>query len=184
MHPSWIVPGGVECAARRRRIATRSCRNCRRRCSDRAADAGVVQERRWTGSRRRSRISAQCPRCTRGWWTTAGELQWYDGRIRFKTPAGAGGGRASTPREYREFIGEASLRDSYLKAPYYKPSDIPTAIYRVGPLARLNVAEGFGTPEADMRTARVPPALRRDGAQLVPLSLRAPDRIAARAGED
>jgi NAD-reducing hydrogenase large subunit len=36
-----------------------------------------------------------------------------------------------------------------LKAPYYKPLGYPDGIYRVGPLARLNVADRCGTPNAD-----------------------------------
>jgi NAD-reducing hydrogenase large subunit len=56
-------------------------------------------------------------------------------------------------RDYATFIGEASLRDSYLKAPYYKPTGYPAGVYRVGPLARLNVADEFGTPAADRELA-------------------------------
>jgi len=41
------------------------------------------------------------------------------------------------------------LESGYLKAPYYKPVGCPDGIYRVGPLARLNVADRCGTPEAD-----------------------------------
>ena len=49
-------------------------------------------------------------------------------------------------RDYAEFIGEAALRDSYLKAPYFKPIGYPDGVYRVGPLARLNVAESAARP--------------------------------------
>ena len=38
---------------------------------------------------------------------------------------------------------------SYLKSPYYSPLGFPDGMYRVGPLARLNVAEQMGTPKAD-----------------------------------
>jgi NAD-reducing hydrogenase large subunit len=36
-----------------------------------------------------------------------------------------------------------------MKAPYYKPAGYPDGIYRVGPLARLNVVDRCGTAEAD-----------------------------------
>ncbi len=36
-----------------------------------------------------------------------------------------------------------------MKAPYYKPIGYPDGVYRVGPLARLNVADRCGTPDAD-----------------------------------
>jgi len=51
--------------------------------------------------------------------------------------------------DYQQFIGEATMPDSYLKAPYFKPLGFPEGIYRVGPLARLNVATHCGTPAAD-----------------------------------
>ncbi len=41
------------------------------------------------------------------------------------------------------------MRDSYLKAPYFKPKGLAEGVYRVGPLARLNVAETCGHPRAD-----------------------------------
>jgi NAD-reducing hydrogenase large subunit len=82
----------------------------------------------------------------------AGALQLYDGRIRFRT---AGGEIAADvdPTQYRDFIGEAALADSYLKAPYYKPLGYPGGVYRVGPLARLNVAENCGATLADAELA-------------------------------
>src|SRR5208283_4162007 len=45
--------------------------------------------------------------------------------------------------------GEAVQNSSYLKSPYYLPIGFPDGMYRVGPLARLNVAEQMGTPKAD-----------------------------------
>jgi NAD-reducing hydrogenase large subunit len=36
-----------------------------------------------------------------------------------------------------------------MKFPYYKPMGYPQGLYRVGPLARLNLAERAGTPLAD-----------------------------------
>jgi NAD-reducing hydrogenase large subunit len=78
----------------------------------------------------------------------SGTLQLYDGRLRFKNAAGEIVAE-SDPTRYAEFVGEASLADSYLKAPYFKPLGYPTGMYRVGPLARLNVADRCGTPVAD-----------------------------------
>ncbi len=53
------------------------------------------------------------------------------------------------PRKYFEVIEEASSNHSYLKFPYYKPLGYPSGIYRVGPLARLNIAQKMGTELAD-----------------------------------
>ena len=38
---------------------------------------------------------------------------------------------------------------SYLKSPYYLPMGFPAGLYRVGPLARLNICERMGVPKAD-----------------------------------
>ena len=40
--------------------------------------------------------------------------------------------------------------NSYLKSPYYLPLGFPDGMYRVGPLARLNVCERMGTPQAEV----------------------------------
>jgi NAD-reducing hydrogenase large subunit len=57
------------------------------------------------------------------------------------------------PADYRTVLGEAGASDSYLKVPYWKPlvtdGDPRPGMYRVGPLARINIADRFGTPVAD-----------------------------------
>ncbi|MBN2556441.1 MAG: Ni/Fe hydrogenase subunit alpha [Anaerolineales bacterium] len=55
--------------------------------------------------------------------------------------------------EYQDFIGEAVEPWSYLKFPYYKPEGYPNGIYRVGPLARLNIIGSTGTSMADQELA-------------------------------
>ena len=54
---------------------------------------------------------------------------------------------------YQEFLGEAVEPWTYLKFPYYKPAGYPDGIYRVGPLARLNLVNHCGTPLADQEFA-------------------------------
>jgi NAD-reducing hydrogenase large subunit len=78
-----------------------------------------------------------------------GQLQFYDGGLRFRGPAGEIIEDQIAAEDYSNWIGEASLRESYLKAPYYKPKGPANGVYRVGPLARLNVADRCGTPAAD-----------------------------------
>jgi NAD-reducing hydrogenase large subunit len=79
----------------------------------------------------------------------AAGVELYEGGIRFVDPDlnivadqvhGSG---------YADYIAEAALPNSYLKAPFFKPLGYPAGAYRVGPLARLNVAERCGTPQAD-----------------------------------
>jgi len=79
----------------------------------------------------------------------AGNLQLYDGPLRFRDADGEILQAGIPAEEYADYIGEATLRESYLKAPYYKPMGHPAGIYRVGPLARINVANACGTPIAD-----------------------------------
>jgi len=53
------------------------------------------------------------------------------------------------PKKFNDYIGESVEPWSYLKSTYWKPMGYPDGIYRVGPLARLNVADATGTPRAD-----------------------------------
>ena len=85
--------------------------------------------------------------------TPDGGLEHYDGRIRFVSATGAVVADQLDPAHYDDFIGEAVEPWSYLKFPYYKPLGYPAGMYRVGPLARLNVASHCGTPEADLELA-------------------------------
>jgi NAD-reducing hydrogenase large subunit len=78
-----------------------------------------------------------------------GSLRLYDGKLRFVGADGSIVADQVHPDDYASFIGEAARPDSYLKAPYFKPAGYPEGIYRVGPLARLNVADRCGTPGAD-----------------------------------
>ena len=78
-----------------------------------------------------------------------GNLEHYDGHLRFVDANGTIIENGIDPKDYKKYIGEAVEEDSFLKSPYYKPMGYPDGMYRVGPLARLNVANRCGTPEAD-----------------------------------
>jgi NAD-reducing hydrogenase large subunit len=81
--------------------------------------------------------------------TAKGGVEHYDGKIRIVDAEGKIVADQLDPAAYREYIGEAVEPWSYMKFPYYKPLGYPDGIYRVGPLARLNVASHCGTPLAD-----------------------------------
>ena len=85
------------------------------------------------------------------------------------------------PARYAEFIGEAVEPDSYLKSPYYKPLGYPDGIYRVGPLARLNVCDAHGHAAGRPGARGVSRSLPRHGHLVVPLPLRPADRDPGRA---
>jgi NAD-reducing hydrogenase large subunit len=76
-------------------------------------------------------------------------LEHYDGTLCFMDSEGNILQDKINPQDYKEFIGEAVEEDSYLKSPYYKPLGYPDGMYRVGALARLNIALTCGTPLAD-----------------------------------
>jgi NAD-reducing hydrogenase large subunit len=78
-----------------------------------------------------------------------GALQLYDGKLRFRGSNAQIVQDGIAAEDYAQWIGEASLRDSYLKAPYFKPQGYPSGIYRVGALGRLNAVDRCGTPKAD-----------------------------------
>jgi NAD-reducing hydrogenase large subunit len=81
--------------------------------------------------------------------TANGGVEHYDGKIRIVDAKGKIVADQLDPAAYREYIGEAVEPWSYMKFPYYKPLGYPDGTYRVGPLARLNVASHCGTPLAD-----------------------------------
>jgi NAD-reducing hydrogenase large subunit len=78
-----------------------------------------------------------------------GEWEHYGGQIRFTDSEGNIVADGLSEDDYRDYLGEAVEPWSYLKFPYYKPLGYPDGIYRVGPLARLNICSHFGTPAAD-----------------------------------
>ncbi len=82
-----------------------------------------------------------------------GDWEHYGGAIRFKDSAGNIIADGLSEDDYQDYLGEAVESWSYLKFPYYKPLGYPDGIYRVGPLARVNNCDRFGTPLADAELA-------------------------------
>jgi NAD-reducing hydrogenase large subunit len=77
-----------------------------------------------------------------------GEHELYDGKLRFMDADGTILADQINPAKYLDYIAERSVNWSYLKYPYYKPFGFDKGFYRVGPLARLNVATKMKTPLA------------------------------------
>ncbi|MEP7287834.1 MAG: Ni/Fe hydrogenase subunit alpha [Chloroflexota bacterium] len=75
-------------------------------------------------------------------------LEMYDGKLRF-IDSEMNLVTEIAARDYESVIAEAVEPSSYLKSPYFKPLGYPDGIYRVGPLARLNIVQRCGTPLAD-----------------------------------
>lgn len=149
VHPSWIVPGGV---------AVPFSGSARDRILSDLPSAKAIAERTlrfFKGvldkGNYKDEIEAfgSAPTMYAGLVDRKGNLQFYDGGLRFRGQGGEIVEDAIPAEEYAAWIGEASLRNSYLKAPYFKPQGFPAGAYRVGPLARMNVADQCGTPQAD-----------------------------------
>ena len=77
-----------------------------------------------------------------------GALELYDGELRMIDKDGTLLEQFDG-RKYLDYIQEKTLDWSYLKAPYYKKRGWPAGVYRVAPLARLNVADRISTPLAN-----------------------------------
>lgn len=75
-------------------------------------------------------------------------LEHYDGTLRVVDSRRKVIDEGIKAAEYMDYIGESVEPFSYLKSPYYKIMGYPEGIYRVGPLARLNVAERCDMPRA------------------------------------
>ncbi|MBK9066458.1 MAG: Ni/Fe hydrogenase subunit alpha [Gemmatimonadetes bacterium] len=83
-----------------------------------------------------------------------GALEYYGGALRIRDATGGTVADQLPPREYREHFGEVTESWSYLKFPYYRPAGLAGGVYRVGPLARLNVCDYIPTPRADAERLR------------------------------
>lgn len=77
-----------------------------------------------------------------------GELQLYHGKLRGIDANGQIVFDQLPYENYLSEIAEAVEDWSYMKFPYFRKLGYPQGCYRVGPLARFNVADSIGTPRA------------------------------------
>lgn len=151
IHPAWVVPGGVNSPL-----------------DPQARDAILVEIPEVKQIIRRTidtfkgeldkyqeyiRTFANFPSLFLGLVSKDGSLEHYHGRIRVVTARGSVYADQLDPENYQDFIGEAIEPWTFLKFPYYKPMGYPDGMYRVGPLARMNIANQCGTPLADEELA-------------------------------
>jgi NAD-reducing hydrogenase large subunit len=147
IHPAWAVPGGVRAA-----LTEDGLTHIGHRLPEaRAIALDAIQRFKSTLLRhkRETQIFGNFTSLFMGLVAADGSWEHYDGRLRFADSAGNVIADEIDPARYAEFIGEAAESDSYLKSPYYRPLGYPDGMYRVGPLARLNICRQIGTPLAD-----------------------------------
>jgi NAD-reducing hydrogenase large subunit len=152
IHPAWAVPGGV-----RNSLTEPGRARIRGWLPEAYATAKTALDlfkRILESHKREIQIFGNFPSLFMGLVDPEGTWEHHGGRLRFVDSSGSIIADQLDPQKYYEFIGEAVQKSSYLKSPYYSPLGFPDGMYRVGPLARLNVAEQMGTPQSDAELKR------------------------------
>ncbi len=148
IHPAWAVPGGV-----RSPLSETDRQHIRARLPEAratAVDALGRFKKLLKKFKAETQIFGNFPSLFMGLVGPDGSWEHYDGNLRFVDSGGNAIADQIDPARYAEFIGEAAEPWSYLKMPFYRPLGYPEGMYRVGPLARLNVCSQMGTPLADL----------------------------------
>jgi NAD-reducing hydrogenase large subunit len=147
IHPAWSVPGGVRAA-----LPVEGRDHIRGRLPE-ALETVQLALRRFKTIFDRFHEEAitfgDFFSLFMGIVSEGGNWEHYDGNLRFVDSDGEIVADQVDPADYQKYIGEVVEPDSYLKSPYYKPLRFPQGMYRVGPLARLNVCTHMGVPLAD-----------------------------------
>lgn len=152
IHPGWAVPGGVNeplSAEKRDQILAMIP----------AAVAAIQRTLGWFRDvverfSAEIEVFANFPTLFLGMIDDRGLAEYYDGYLRVIDSEGNIIAGELEPARYAEYIGEATEPFTYMKFPYYKPLGYPGGTYRVGPLARLNLAGRCDTPLADEQWRR------------------------------
>ncbi len=151
IHPGWIVPGGVSHKLEpeiKDWIISESPEMLKI-----AVDTLNWFKKQFGRFTEEIRAFSNYPTLFLGLVNEKGELDHYDGKMRFIDANGNILADQIEARDYQKYIGEAVEDDSFLKSPFYKPLGYEKGVYRVGPLARLNVADSCGTKIADEELA-------------------------------
>lgn len=147
IHPSWVVPGGVNSPLTE---------------ENRASILGMLPDGMAALERTLDRFRdllrrfpeeiehfANFPTLFAGLTDGHGKLEFYDGPLRIADSNGMVVADNLKPQDYPNYFCEVNEPDSFLKSAYYGPMGYPGGMYRVGPLARLNLVAACGTPRAD-----------------------------------
>jgi len=151
IHPAWVVAGGVSeplPAEVRDKILAMLPEGLK--ITQRTLDwfKGLLDQ-----FREEIRTFANFPTLFMGLISAGGELEHYNGTLRIVDSRGNIVADKVDVLNYQDYLGEAVEPFSYLKSPYYKPLGYPDGLYRVGPLARMNIIDRCGTPLADQEWA-------------------------------
>ncbi|MGP8200814.1 MAG: Ni/Fe hydrogenase subunit alpha [Limisphaerales bacterium] len=148
IHPAWAVPGGV-----RNPLTGEGRARIRAWLPESFATTKIAFDlfrKTMETHQREIQIFGNFPSLFMGLVAPDGTWEHHDGKLRFIDSSGSIIADQLDPQRYLDFIGESVQASSYLKSPYYTPLGFPDGMYRVGPLARLNVCERMGVPKADV----------------------------------
>ncbi len=151
VHPAWVVPGGVSAPLQpdQRDAILATIPDARARAI-RALNWFKANLADWAEEAARF---GSFPSLYMGLVHETGNAAYSDGELRIVDQRGKRLLDGADPKRYQEYFGESVEPWSYLKSTYYKPMGYPEGIYRVGPLARLNVVDQLGTEAADQELA-------------------------------
>ena len=147
IHPGWVVPGGVTeplSPGKRDEILAM--------IPEAYANIGLAlaaYKQIADSFRAEIEVFANFPSLYMGLINEDESVEFTDGALRLIDAEGNIVEDGITASRFTEVIGEAVEPYSYTKFAYYKPLGYPEGSYRVGPLARLNIAKSMGTPLAD-----------------------------------
>ena len=146
IHPGWVVPGGVNepLSVEKRDFLLAQIPEM----IEIAQKTLTWFKRELESFREEIRTFANFPSLFMGLVTVDERAGYYQGKIRFTDSLGNIVADNLDPASYAEFLGEAVEPFTFMKFPYYKPLGYPDGMYRVGPLARLNLVDNCGTPLA------------------------------------
>lgn len=147
IHPAWAVPGGV-----RSPLTPEGRERIRAWLPEAYATTQTAFDlfkKTIETHRKEIQIFGNFPSLFMGLVDPEGAWEHHGGKLRFTDSSGSVIADQLDPQKYYDYISESVQPNSYLKSPYYTPLGLPEGMYRVGPLARLNVAEHMGTPKAD-----------------------------------
>jgi NAD-reducing hydrogenase large subunit len=158
IHPAWTVPGGV-----REPLPDKTRQEIETMLPEAFDGVGLafrLLKDALPNFEQEIHSYGDFPSYFLGLVTPKGGLEHYDGVLRVMDSEGRIVEDGVVPEDYRTIIGEAVEPWSYLKFPYYKKTlngDGSAAyrqgMYRVGPLARVNIASFADTPKANAELA-------------------------------
>jgi NAD-reducing hydrogenase large subunit len=147
IHPGWVVPGGVTeplAPAKRDEILAM--------LPEAYANIGLAlaaYKQIADSFKPEIEVFANFPTNYLGLINEDESVEFTDGTLRLIDPRGSIIEDGIDANRFSQVVGEAVEPYTYTKFAYYKPLGYPEGSYRVGPLARLNIAKTMGTPRAD-----------------------------------